>query len=55
MECYERLESDITLLPSQQSLTAAIQLSNGMHNAVVIVDEEVLYMTVVGCSQSPSS
>lgn len=31
MECYERLENDITMLPSQQSLTAAIQLSNGMH------------------------
>lgn len=29
MERYERLESEITQLPSQQSLTAAIQLSNG--------------------------
>ena len=29
MEHYERLESEISQLPSQQSLTAAIQLSNG--------------------------
>ena len=34
MERYERLENDITLLPSQQSLTAAIQLSNGMYNII---------------------
>ena len=30
MERYEKLEVDITQLPSQQYLTAAIQLSNGM-------------------------
>ena len=29
MERYERLECEITQLPPQQSLTAAIQLSNG--------------------------
>ena len=29
MEHYERLESEIAQLPSQQSLTAAIQLSSG--------------------------
>ena len=29
MENYEQLESEISQLPSQQSLTAAIQLSNG--------------------------
>lgn len=30
MERYERLEHEIIQLPSQQSLTAAIRLSNGM-------------------------
>ena len=31
MERYERLEAEITELPSQQPLTAAIQLSNGTY------------------------
>ena len=34
MEHYERLEVDISQLPSQQSLTAAIQLSSGMNSTL---------------------
>jgi dynein heavy chain len=38
MERYERLENDITLLPSQQSLTAAIQLSNEPLKLALLVE-----------------
>ena len=37
MEHYERLESEIAELASQQSLTAAIQMSNGTRKVCLII------------------
>ena len=34
MERYEKLENEINQLPSQQSLTAAIQLTNGISTSI---------------------
>lgn len=51
MERYERLESEITQLPSQQSLTAAIQLSNGRTPCLRVTLQVSLHL----CSLSRAS
>ena len=50
MEHYERLEIEIAQLPTQQSLTAAIQLSSGMN---VTVGSILCYLRIPFCHKEP--
>jgi dynein heavy chain len=50
MEYYERLEIEIAQLPTQQSLTAAIQLSSGMN---VTVGSILCYLRILFYHKEP--